>query len=89
MLVLIVLVYSVSLAANGLLNFAIPYCITSYALTLVTMVFVGVFISVQDVLVPIICLNTVGCDDFVSAYGLVLFCQGISSLLGPPVLGEC
>jgi hypothetical protein len=80
-------VYSLSLGANGLANIMVPLCIHNYLLTMVTMVCIGMFISVQDVLVPIICLNTVGCDDFVSAYGLVLFCQGISSLLGPPILG--
>lgn len=51
------------------------------------MVLMGALISVSDVLVPIICVNIVGYDDFVNAYGLMFFCQGLASLSGPPLLG--
>lgn len=51
------------------------------------MVLIGALISVSDVLVPIICVNLVGYDDFVNAYGLMFFCQGLASLSGPPLLG--
>ena len=50
------------------------------------MVLIGALISVSDVLVPIICVNLVGYDDFVNAYGLMFFCQGLASLSGPPLL---
>lgn len=49
---------------------------------------IGALISVSDVLVPIICVNLVGYDDFVNAYGLMFFCQGLASLTGPPLLGN-
>jgi len=52
------------------------------------MTVIGALISVSDVLVPIICVNLVGYDDFVDAYGLMFFCQGIASLSGPPLLGK-
>lgn len=49
---------------------------------------IGSFISVNDVLVPIICVNIVGYDDFVNAYGFMFFCQGLASFSGPPILGN-
>ena len=52
------------------------------------MVLMGALISVSDVLVPILCVNIVGYDDFVNAYGLMFFCQGLASLSGPPLLGN-
>ena len=55
---------------------------------MILMILIGALISVNDVLVPIICVNLVGYDDFVSAYGLMFFCQGLASLSGPPVLGK-
>lgn len=54
---------------------------------MVLMNLVGALISVSDVLVPIICVSIVGYDDFVNAYGLMFFCQGLASFSGPPVLG--
>lgn len=54
---------------------------------MILMNLVGALISVSDVLVPIICVNIVGYDDFVNAYGLMFFCQGLASFSGPPVLG--
>lgn len=54
---------------------------------MILMILVGALISVSDVLVPIICVSIVGYDDFVNAYGLMFFCQGLASFSGPPVLG--
>lgn len=31
----------------------------------------------------------VSLDDFTMAYGLILLCEGIGSLTGPPVAGKC
>jgi len=66
----------------------IPFFIKDFLVTLVLMILVGAFISVYDVLVPVICVNIVGYDDFVNAYGLMFFCQGIASFSGPPILGN-
>ena len=55
---------------------------------MILMTLIGALISVSDVLVPIICVNLVGYDDFVNAYGLMFFCQGLASLTGPPILGK-
>ena len=84
-----ILLYSFSIYLTALCHFALPFIIHNYALTMIAMVLISMSISVTDVLVPIICVHTVGNDDFVSAYGLIFFCQGISSLVGPPILGIC
>ncbi len=72
----------------GLCCCLIPFFIQDYLITMVLMTLIGALISVSDVLVPIICVNLVGYDDFVDAYGLMFFCQGIASLSGPPLLGK-
>lgn len=82
------IIYSSSLVLTAICNFVIPFFINNYALTMLCMILMSVFISVTDVLVPIICVHTVGNDDFVSAYGLIFFCKGIASLVGPPLLGK-
>ena len=64
-----------------------PLFIKEYFITMLLMILIGALISVSDVLVPIICVNIVGYDDFVNAYGLMFFCQGLASFSGPPVLG--
>jgi hypothetical protein len=82
-----IILYAVSLLLCGLCCCAIPFFITNYPATMVLMIMIGALISVSDVLVPIICVNIVGYDDFVNAYGLMFFCQGLASFSGPPVLG--
>jgi hypothetical protein len=82
-----IVLYSVSLILCGLCSCAIPLFITNYWATMILMVLLGALISVSDVLVPVICVNIVGYDDFVNAYGLMFFCQGLASLTGPPALG--
>ncbi len=82
-----IILYSVSLIVCGVCCCLIPYFIDNYLMTLILMSLIGALISVSDVLVPIICVNLVGYDDFVNAYGLMFFCQGLASLTGPPLLG--
>lgn len=83
-----IILYSSSLFLTGLFNFLLPFFIENFTMTTISMVLMGVFISVNDVLVPIVCVNLVGYDDFVSAYGLIFCCQGLASLVGPPCLGK-
>ncbi|RNA44462.1 monocarboxylate transporter 12-like [Brachionus plicatilis] len=82
-----IILYSFSLILCGVCCWAIPFFIANYWITMVLMNLVGALISVSDVLVPIVCVNIVGYDDFVNAYGLMFFCQGLASFTGPPVLG--
>ena len=37
---------------------------------------------------PILCIKFAGTQNFANAYGMLLLCQGVSSLIGPPILGE-
>jgi hypothetical protein len=52
------------------------------------MLFTGFLQSAQEVLMPILCIKFAGTQNFANAYGMLLLCQGISSLLGPPTLGK-
>ena len=83
-----IILYSVSLILCGLCCCLVPLFITNYLITMILVILIGALISVSDVLVPIICVNIVGYDDFVNAYGLMFFCQGLASFSGPPVLGN-
>lgn len=53
------------------------------------MLFTSFLQSAQEVLMPILCIKFAGTQNFANAYGMLLLCQGISSLIGPPSLGEC
>lgn len=52
------------------------------------MLFTSFLQSAQEVLMPILCIKFAGTQNFTNAYGILLLCQGISSLIGPPVLGK-
>lgn len=82
-----IVLYSVSLILCGVCSCLIPLFIQNYLITMFLMIMIGALISVSDVLVPTICVSIVGYDDFVNAYGMMFFCQGLASLSGPPTLG--
>ena len=42
----------------------------------------------DGILMPILCIKFAGAQNFANAYGMLLLCQGVSSLLGPPTLGK-
>ena len=52
------------------------------------MLFIGFLQCAQEVLMPILCIKFAGTQNFTNAYGMLLLCQGISSLIGPPALGS-
>ena len=52
------------------------------------MLLTGFLQSAQEVLMPILCIKFAGTQNFANAYGMLLLCQGVSSLLGPPTLGK-
>jgi ABC-type transport system involved in multi-copper enzyme maturation permease subunit len=79
--------YTFSLLLCGLCVGVIPLVIKSYWLTLIFTVVSCALILCSEVLVPIICVELVGKHDFVNAYGLIFFFQGIAGLFGPPLLG--
>jgi len=51
------------------------------------MLFTSFLQCAQEVLMPILCIKFAGAQNFTNAYGMLLLCQGVSSLIGPPALG--
>ncbi|CAF1258276.1 unnamed protein product [Adineta steineri] len=80
-------IYATSLCIAGLSQLLIPYAMISYSFLMPLMVFTGFLQCAQEVLMPILCIKFAGTQNFANAYGMLLLCQGISSLLGPPTLG--
>ncbi|CAF2525493.1 unnamed protein product [Rotaria sp. Silwood2] len=80
-------VYACSLCLAGLSQILIPLVIKSYSILMPLMLFTSFLQSAQEVLMPILCIKFAGTQNFTNAYGMLLLCQGISSLVGPPTLG--
>ncbi len=72
----------------GLSQLLIPLVIGSSSLLMPLMLFTSFLQSAQEVLMPILCIKFAGTQNFANAYGMLLLCQGISSLIGPPALGK-
>jgi hypothetical protein len=81
-------IYACSLCIAGLFQLLIPLVIKSYTFLMPLMLFIGFLQSAQEVLMPILCIKFAGTQNFANAYGMLLLCQGISSLIGPPTLGK-
>ncbi|CAF3396264.1 unnamed protein product [Rotaria sp. Silwood1] len=79
--------YACSLCVAGLSQLLIPLVIKSYSILMPLMLFTSFLQSAQEVLMPILCIKFAGTQNFTNAYGMLLLCQGISSLIGPPALG--
>lgn len=81
-------VYACSLSAAGFLQLLIPLVIGDYSFLMPLMLVTSFLQSAQEVLMPILCIKFAGTQNFANAYGMLLLCQGISSLIGPPTLGK-
>ncbi len=81
-------IYACSLCTTGLLQLLIPLGIHKFSFLMPLMLFTGFLQSAQEVLMPILCIKFAGTQNFANAYGMLLLCQGISSLIGPPTLGK-
>jgi hypothetical protein len=81
-------VYACSLFLAGLSQVLIPFVIGNSSLLMLLMLFTGFLQCAQEVLMPILCIKFAGIQNFANAYGMLLLCQGISSLIGPPSLGN-
>lgn len=80
--------YACSLSLAGLSQLLIPLAIKKYSLLVVLMIFISFLQCAQEVLMPILCIKFAGTQNFANAYGMLLLSQGISSLVGPPILGK-
>merc|ERR1719427_593942 len=61
--------------------------VSSYSMVLVLSAFYGFCISANYSLTSPILVDLVSIDQFSSAYGFLLACQGMGNLVGPPFAG--
>jgi len=78
--------YAVCMCVCGIVTALIPF-VKSYSLILVLSAFYGLCISANYSLTSPILVDLVSIEQFSSAYGLLLACQGIGNLVGPPFAG--
>ncbi|XP_039290596.1 monocarboxylate transporter 14 [Nilaparvata lugens] len=79
--------YSICLTICGLATCAIPLCIDNYYLLLTASGVFGLTFASNFSFTPPITVKLISLERFTSAYGLILLCQGIGNLLGPPLGG--
>ena len=79
--------YSTCMVICGLVTAIIPF-ISSYPGILALSASYGFCISANYSLTSPILVELVTIQQFSSAYGLLLACQGIANLLGPPFAGD-
>uniref|UniRef100_A0A1B6MQ51 Major facilitator superfamily (MFS) profile domain-containing protein n=1 Tax=Graphocephala atropunctata TaxID=36148 RepID=A0A1B6MQ51_9HEMI len=79
--------YSVCLIACGLSIIGMPLLMGNYYLLMLTSALFGVFFASNFSFTPTILVELIPLERFTTAYGLVLLCQGIGNLLGPPLAG--
>ncbi|XP_054282320.1 monocarboxylate transporter 14-like [Macrosteles quadrilineatus] len=80
-------VYAVCLVACGISIIGMPLMMFNYYLLMVTCALFGIFFASNFSFTPTILVQLIPLERFTTAYGLVLLCQGIGNLLGPPLAG--
>ena len=80
------LLYASCMMVCGLVTAIVPF-VQSYQLILVLSALYGLCISANYSLTSPILVELVSLDQFSSAYGFLLACQGVGNLIGPPVAG--
>lgn len=61
--------------------------VTYYYLLVISCLLFGLFFASTFSFTPMILADLVPLDRFTVGYGLILLCQGIGNLLGPPIAG--
>ncbi|KAJ1527766.1 hypothetical protein ONE63_007721 [Megalurothrips usitatus] len=79
--------YAICLAMCGAATAAMPLCIKSWPLLVTASALFGVFFASTFSFTPVILVQLIPLDRFTLAYGLILLCQGIGNLIGPPIAG--
>ncbi|BFZ13916.1 hypothetical protein BsWGS_16955 [Bradybaena similaris] len=80
------LINNVALMCGGLATLFVPYYSHFYLLAIYAAIFgtaIAVFVSLRS----IIMVELMGLQKLTTAFGFVIMCQGMSSLLGPPLAG--
>lgn len=71
----------------GISTAFMPLVIDIYWALAVLCALFGVFFASSFSFTPVILVQLVPLDRFTTGYGLVLLCQGIGNLIGPPLAG--
>lgn len=79
--------YAVNLVLCGITTLLMPIFIQNYWLLAVTVALFGLFFASSFSFTPPILVQLIPLENFTTAYGLILLCQGIGNLLGPPLGG--
>lgn len=80
--------YGCCLILTGLSTMSMNFFSTNYPLLLASCALFGLFFASTFSFTPVILVELVPLDRFTTAYGLILLCQGIGNLLGPPLAGK-
>eukprot|EP00092_Neocalanus_flemingeri_P033202 GFUD01036108.1.p1 GENE.GFUD01036108.1~~GFUD01036108.1.p1 ORF type:complete len:866 (+),score=215.26 GFUD01036108.1:359-2956(+) len=78
--------YAICMCVCGIVTALIPF-VHSYSMVLVLSAFYGFCISANYSLTSPILVDLVSIEQFSSAYGFLLACQGVGNLVGPPFAG--
>jgi len=79
--------YAANLVLCGVTTLAMPIFVLQYWLLAATVALFGLFFASCFSFTPPILVQLVPLEKFTTAYGLILLCQGIGNLLGPPLGG--
>ncbi|KAI2809083.1 hypothetical protein BLOT_000225 [Blomia tropicalis] len=80
------LINNCCLLCTALTAAAIPFC-PSYWWLMVDCILFGFFISSYMSLTSIILVDLLGLNRLSTTFGLIIFCRGISAIVGPPLAG--
>ncbi|KAJ9587826.1 hypothetical protein L9F63_018750 [Diploptera punctata] len=79
--------YAVLLILCGITTLLMPIFVVNYWILTVTVALFGLFFASNFSFTPPILVQLIPLERFTTAYGLMLLCQGIGNLLGPPLGG--
>ncbi|GLV44577.1 chaski [Carabus blaptoides fortunei] len=79
--------YGCCLILSGLSTISMIHFCDNYPMLVASCALFGLFIASNFTFTPVILVELVPLDRFTTAYGLILLCQGIGNLLGPPLAG--
>nr|CAD7459304.1 unnamed protein product [Timema tahoe] len=79
--------YAVCLIMCGVAVLAMPLFTFNYILLMSSGAMFGLFFASSFSFTPVILVQLIPLERFTTAYGLILLCQGIGNLIGPPLAG--
>ncbi|PSN40793.1 hypothetical protein C0J52_07180 [Blattella germanica] len=79
--------YAVLLVLCGFATLGMPFFVNNYWILMLSVALFGLFFASNFSFTPPILVQLIPLERFTTAYGLILLCQGIGNLLGPPIGG--